>query len=210
MLKLRKLLIYIGLLLIPAAVAVALFVYTGSGYSLTEQEASDIAYQNAGVSGNEVTQVEVQKTQSGLHGSYKIRFSTADNQYTYTIDGQSGSILKHKSDKPDEKGPANSGAPENDSGATQESEESKPAVTKEAALTTALSNAGLAESSVTNIRNDLRDDAGGQVYDISFDYAASGLRYKYAVNAQSGAIVTYTTEYLPGVAATTTNTYTAQ
>ena len=41
----------------------------------------------------------------------------------------------------------------------------------------------LAEGSVTNLKTDLKTEGDGKVYNISFDYAASGLRYKYAVNA---------------------------
>lgn len=209
MLKMRKLLTYLGLLLIPAIIAVALFVFTGSGYRLSEQEASDIAYRNAGVSTTDVTQSQVRRTRSGLHGSYRISFSTAENQFTYTIDGQSGSILNHDSDRSEEGTDTSSSSDETSETTSPETPaSSSPAVTREAALTTALNHAGLAETSVTNIRNDLRDDAGGQVYDISFDYPTSGLRYKYAVNAQSGVIVTYTTEYLSG--ATTANPNNAQ
>lgn len=207
MLKTKKLLPYLALLLIPLVLAIVLFVYTGSGYRLSEQEASAIAYKNAGVSTNEVTQSQVTKTQAGFHGRYDVHFSTADDEFSYTIDGQSGSIVKHESKQAPKSAVGNS----EDSKETEpssQSVESSPTVTKEAALTTALNHAGLIESSVANIKNDLRDDAGGQVYDISFDYATNGLRYKYAINAQSGAIVTYTTEYLPGVAAS--NTYTAQ
>ena len=48
---------------------------------------------------------------------------------------------------------------------------------------------GLDEGSVTNLKTELKTEGSGKVYNISFDYAASGLRYKYAVNADSGAIV---------------------
>ena len=77
-----------------------------------------------------------------------------------------------------------------------------PPVSKDAAQTTALNHAGLAAGSVTNLTTDLKTEGDGKVYNISFDYAASGLRYKYAVNAESGAIVAYTTEYISGSTAT--------
>ena len=80
---------------------------------------------------------------------------------------------------------------------TQSSEsKDETAVSKETAQTIALNHAGLDEGSVTNLKTELKTEGDGKVYNISFDYAASGLRYKYAVNADSGAIVVYTTEYL--------------
>ena len=137
----------------------------------------------------------------GLHGSYEISFTTSDNHFEYTIDGQSGSILKHKSDHPTSKDEDDAQKGEEPKDETQPSEsKEETAVSKETAQTTALNHAGLAEGSVTNLKTELKTEGDGKVYNISFDYAASGLRYKYAVNADSGAIVAYTTEYLTGAA----------
>ena len=195
--KMKKLASYLILLAIPVAIAVALFVFNGSGYRLSEQDVADIAYKNAGVQTSEISQSAISKLRIGLHGSYSVSFTTPDNHFEYTIDGQSGSILKHKSDHPTSKD-------EDDTkkGEESQSSESKdePPVSKEAAQTTALNHAGLAEGSVTNLTVDLKTEGSGKVYNISFDYAVSHLRYKYAVNADSGAIVAYTTEYLTGVA----------
>ena len=162
---------------------------------MSEQDAADIAYKNAGVKTSEISQSTVSKSRSGLHGSYEISFTTSDNHFEYTIDGQSGSILKHKSDHPTSK---DEDDPKDETQPSENKEET--AVSKETAQTTALNHAGLAEGSVTNLKTDLKTEGDGKVYNISFDYAASGLRYKYAVNADSGAIVAYTTEYLTGAA----------
>ena len=43
--KTKKLVSYLILLAIPVAIAVALFVFNGSGYRLSEQDAADIALQ---------------------------------------------------------------------------------------------------------------------------------------------------------------------
>ena len=185
--KTKKLVSYLILLAIPVAIAVALFVFNGSGYRLSEQDVADIAYKNAGVQTSEISQSAISKLRIGLHGSYSVSFTTPDNHFEYTIDGQSGSILKHKSDHPTSKDEDDTKKGEETKDESQSSEsKDEPPVSKEAAQTTALNHAGLAEGSVTN--------------NISFDYAASGLRYKYAVNADSGAIVAYTTEYLTGAA----------
>lgn len=101
--KTKKLVSYLILLAIPVAIAVALFVFNGSGYRLSEQDAADIAYKNAGVQTSEISQSAISKLRIGLHGSYSVSFTTPDNHFEYTIDGQSGSILKHKSDHPTSK-----------------------------------------------------------------------------------------------------------
>ena len=62
-----------------------------------------IAYKNAGVQTSEISQSAISKLRIGLHGSYSVSFTTPDNHFEYTIDGQSGSILKHKSDHPTSK-----------------------------------------------------------------------------------------------------------
>ena len=186
--KMKKLVRYLLLLAIPVAIAAALFVFNGSGYRLSEQDAADIAYKNAGVKTSEISQSTVSKSRSGFYGNYEISFTTSDNHFEYTIDGLSGSILKYKSDhsmSKDVDGAQKGGEPKDET-----------AVSKETAQTTALNHAGLDEGSVTNLKTELKTEGNGKVYNISFDYAASGLRYKYAVNADSGAIVVYTTEYL--------------
>lgn len=199
--KMKKLASYLILLAIPVAIAVALFVFNGSGYRLSEQDVADIAYKNAGVQTSEISQSAISKLRIGLHGSYSVSFTTPDNHFEYTIDGQSGSILKHKSDHPTSKAEDDTKKGEETKDESQSSEsKDEPPVSKEAAQTTALNHAGLAEGSVTNLTVDLKTEGSGKVYNISFDYAVSHLRYKYAVNADSGAIVAYTTEYLTGVA----------
>ena len=197
--KMKKLASYLILLAIPVAIAVALFVFNGSGYRLSEQDVADIAYKNAGVQTSEISQSAISKLRIGLHGSYSVSFTTPDNHFEYTIDGQSGSILKHKSDHPTSKDEDDTKKGEETKDESQSSEsKDEPPVSKEAAQTTALNHAGLAEGSVTNLTVDLKTEGSGKVYNIS--YAVSHLRYKYAVNADSGAIVAYTTEYLTGVA----------
>ena len=177
--KMKKLVSYLLLLAIPVAIAAGLFIFNGSGYRLSEKDAADIAYKNAGVKTSEISQSTVSKARSGLHGSYEISFTTSDHPTSKDEDDT------QKSEEPKDE--------------TQPSEnKEETAVSKEAAQTTALNHAGLAEGSVTNLKTDLKTEGDGKVYNISFDYAASGLRYKYAVNADSGAIVAYTTEYLTG------------
>ena len=199
--KMKKLASYLILLAIPVAIAVALFVFNGSGYRLSEQDAADIAYKNAGVQTSEISQSAISKLRIGVHGSYSVSFTTPDYHFEYTFDGQSGSILKHKSDHPTSKDEDDTKKGEETKDESQSSEsKDEPPVSKEAAQTTALNHAGLAEGSVTNLTVDLKTEGSGKVYNISFDYAVSYLRYKYAVNADSGAIVAYTTEYLAGAA----------
>ena len=54
--KMKKLVGYLILLAIPVAIAAVLFIFNGSGYRLSEQDAADIAYKNAGVKTSEISQ----------------------------------------------------------------------------------------------------------------------------------------------------------
>ena len=163
--KIKKLVGYLILLAIPVAIAAALFVFNGSGYRLSEQDAADIAYKNAGVKTSEISQSTVSKSRSGFHGSYEISFTTSDNHFEYTIDGQSGSILKHKSDHPMSKDEDDAQKGEESKDETQASEsKDETAVSKETAQTTALNHAGLTEGSVTNLKTDLKTEGDGKVY----------------------------------------------
>ena len=174
--KMKKLASYLILLAIPVAIAVALFVFNGSGYRLSEQDVADIAYKNAGVQTSEISQSAISKLRIGLHGSYSVSFTTPDNHFEYTIDGQSGSILKHKSDHPTSKDEDDTKKGEETKDESQSSEsKDEPPVSKEAAQTTALNHAGLAEGSVTNLTVDLKTEGSGKVYNISFDYAAESI-----------------------------------
>ena len=137
--KMKKLVSYLLLLAIPVAIAAGLFIFNGSGYRLSEKDAADIAYKNAGVKTSEISQSTVSKARSGLHGSYEISFTTSDNHFEYTIDGQSGSILKHKSDHPTSKDEDDTQKSEEPKDETQPSEsKEETAVSKETAQTTAL------------------------------------------------------------------------
>ena len=99
--KMKKLVGYLILLAIPVAIAAGLFIFNGSGYRLSEQDAADIAYKNAGVKTSEISQSTVSKSRIWAYTEVmSISFTTSDNHFEYTIDGQSGSILKHKSDHP--------------------------------------------------------------------------------------------------------------
>ena len=70
--KMKKLVSYLILLISQLPLLLGLFVFNGSGYRLSEQDAADIAYKNAGVKTSEISQSTVSKARSGLHGSYEL------------------------------------------------------------------------------------------------------------------------------------------
>ena len=94
---------YLLLLAIPVAIAAGLFIFNGSGYRLSEKDAADIAYKNAGVKTSEISQSTVSKARSGFTEVMRLVSQRQTIHFEYTIDGQSGSILKHKSDHPTSK-----------------------------------------------------------------------------------------------------------
>lgn len=68
----------------------------------------------------------------------------------------------------------------------------KAAVSENDAKASALKHAGLKESDVTFIRQELEHDDGMQVYEIDFD--ANGKEYDYTIDAQTGEILSASEE----------------
>lgn len=74
-------------------IAGGIYAYQNTGYSLTAAQAQEIAYQNAGVSQSDVTYNRVEKDREDGKATYDVDFTTAEGEYSYTIDASTGSIM---------------------------------------------------------------------------------------------------------------------
>jgi len=132
--------------------------------------------------------------------TYDIDFTTADGDYSYTIDAQTGSILDRDFDK--------NGFASKSSTSTNQSSD-KAALGSQSGTTTApvtykvsdsqakeiaLKDAGLAETAVANLTVTLDTDDGQVHYDVDFDDLATNLDYDYQINADTGAIMEKSSE----------------
>ena len=93
--KMKKIIIG-GLAGSALLIAGGIYAYQHVGYSLSAAEAQEIAYQNAGVSPSDITFKEVDRDREDGKATYDIDFTTADGDYSYTIDASTGSIMQRQ------------------------------------------------------------------------------------------------------------------
>ena len=182
--KVKGLLI-IGVILAIFVVGGCVYAYNTFGYSLTKTEAQAVAYSNAGVSKSDVNYSKVSKEREGLTATYDVDFGTATTDYSYTIDASSGSILERDA----ERNNFHISSSQASSDSSTSASNSTTLVTRDQAKTTALSDAGLEESAVTNLTVQTDIDNGISVFEVVFHDGAAGLEYDYTVNAETGEII---------------------
>ena len=178
--KMKKIIIG-GLAGSALLIAGGIYAYQNTGYSLTAAEAQEIAYQNAGVSQSDVTYNRVEKDREDGKATYDVDFTTAEGEYSYTIDASTGSIMDRDHE---------SYVTSSQSSSQTASSASSDSQAKEIAL----KDAGLAETAVANLTVTLDTDDGQVHYDVDFDDLATNLDYDYQINADTGAIMEKSSE----------------
>ena len=203
--KMKKIIIG-GLAGSALLIAGGIYAYQHTGYSLTAAEAQEIAYQNAGVSQSDVTYNRVEKDREDGTATYDVDFTTAEGEYSYTIDASTGSIMDrdHESyvSSSQSSSQTASSASSNSSSSSAASSSSSAAssstvtykVSDSQAKEIALKDAGLAETAVANLTVTLDTDDGQVHYDVDFDDLATNLDYDYQINADTGAIMEKSSE----------------
>ena len=203
--KMKKIIIG-GLAGSALLIAGGIYAYQHTGYSLTAAEAQEIAYQNAGVSQSDVTYNRVEKDREDGTATYDVDFTTAEGEYSYTIDASTGSIMDrdHESyvSSSQSSSQTASSASSNSSSSSAASSSSSTAasstvtykVSDSQAKEIALKDAGLAETAVSNLTVKLDEDDGQVYYDVDFDDLATNLDYDYQINADTGAIMEKSSE----------------
>lgn len=167
------------------------FAYSASRYKISAEEAQAIALKNAGVADNDVMFSQVEKDSDDMRATYEVSFNTAEGEYDYTIDAESGSIIDRDYEATGMV-PATSSVTTtvaNPSSAAQVAAAPATAVTEAQAKETALKDAGLAETAVVNLLVQLDVENGKNYYDVDFDDTNTGLDYSYTIDAETGAIV---------------------
>ena len=183
-------------------IAGGIYAYQNTGYSLTAAQAQEIAYQNAGVSQSNVTYNRVEKDREDGKATYDVDFTTAEGEYSYTIDASTGSIMDREHETyTSSSQSASQTSSSSSSSSTASSSSSTTAsstvtykVSDSQAKEIALKDAGLAESAVSNLIVTLDTDDGQVHYDIDFDDLANNLDYDYQINVETGAIMEKSSE----------------
>lgn len=183
-------------------IAGGIYAYQNTGYSLTVAQAQEIAYQNAGVSQSDVTYNRVEKDREDGKATYDVDFTTAEGEYSYTIDASTGSIMDREHETyTSSSQSASQTSSSSSSSSTASSSSSTTAsstvtykVSDSQAKEIALKDAGLAESAVSNLTVTLDTDDGQVHYDVDFDDLANNLNYDYQINVETGAIMEKSSE----------------
>lgn len=183
-------------------IAGGIYAYQNTGYSLTAAQAQEIAYQNAGVSQSDVTYNRVEKDREDGKATYDVDFTTAEGEYSYTIDASTGSIMDREYETyTSSSQSASQTSSSSSSSSTASSSSSTTAsstvtykVSDSQAKEIALKDAGLAESAVSNLIVTLDTDDGQVHYDVDFDDLANNLDYDYQINVETGAIMEKSSE----------------
>ena len=199
--KMKKIIIG-GLAGSALLIAGGIYAYQNTGYSLTAAQAQEIAYQNAGVSQSNVTYNRVEKDREDGKATYDVDFTTAEGEYSYTIDASTGSIMDREHETyTSSSQSASQTSSSSSSSSTASSSSSTTAsstvtykVSDSQAKEIALKDAGLAESAVSNLIVTLDTDDGQVHYDVDFDDLATNLDYDYQINADTGAIMEKSSE----------------
>ena len=156
------------------------YTYTAPTASITEQEALDIAYADAGVT--EATLVKSKLEYDDGYLEYDFTFCAGGYKYEYEIDATNGRVLERE--KKRDKSYVQPVQP------TQPTQPTQPAagITADEALNIALTDAGFAASDVRVKENKFKNSKKkGAYYEVEF--YAGWLEYEYDIDATTGAIL---------------------
>ena len=146
---------------------------------LTADQALEIALKDAGLTKEQIHDLDVELDNDGGAVHYDVDFEVNDKDYDYEIDAESGNILKK--DVP--KAPA--AAPTSSSSSASSSSSKNIGRTK--ARDIALKHAGLSASQVRDLEVELDKEGGKSHYDVDFE--KGGYDYDYEIDAESGKIL---------------------
>ncbi|MDO5548719.1 MAG: PepSY domain-containing protein [Eubacteriales bacterium] len=155
---------------------------TSSDY-IGEKKAKKIALKDAGLTSSDVSALRVvlDIDDDGDDPTvYDVEFYAGNTEYDYEIDAVSGDILSKDAD-----------AEHIDASAANNSDADR--ISESKAKKTALKHAGLKESEVEYLTVKLDRDNG--IYEYEVEFYVGRLEYSYEINAVSGEIISYETDY---------------
>lgn len=144
--------------------------------AITEDQARNIALQDAGISEADATFVRVKQDQDDGVAVYEIEFYAGNTEYDYEIARQDGRIVSRDYDM--------------ESARPSATASSETAITLQQAKTIALNRVSGATESDLRIREDMDD--GYRVYEGEIRY--NGMEYEFTIDAASGNVVEWSAE----------------
>lgn len=180
-------------------------VLAGCSSSISQEEATTIALEHAGVAKEDAVSLSVQQEHEDGRDIFEVKFSTQDTEYSYDVAQKDGEIINYNYDST---GTPPAGASEGSSASgteaqavqeeidktqqDQSADESQAqavedAVDEATAINAALEHAGVTECYMHRVELDTED--GREVYEIEF--FSGNTEYDYTVARDTGEILSY-------------------
>ncbi len=199
----RKLAVLAGTLVLGALLA-------GCSGGVSQEEATTIALEHAGVAKEDAVSLSVQQEYEDGRDVFEVKFSTQDTEYSYDVAQKDGEIINYNYGKTgaalsgddgssqtgggqavqEEIGQTQSGiqqAQQEESAAQSQAQAVEDAVDEETAVSIAMEHAGVTECSIHRVELDTED--GRQVYEVEF--FAGNTEYDYTIDRETGEILSY-------------------
>ena len=180
-------------------------VLAGCSSSISQEEATTIALEHAGVAKEDAVSLSVQQEYEDGRDIFEVKFSTQDTEYSYDVAQKDGEIINYNYDSTGtppagaSEGSSASGteaqavqeeidkAQQDQSAAESQAQAVEDAVDEETAINAALKHAGVTEASFHRVELDYED--GREVYEIEF--FSGNTEYDYTVARDTGEILSY-------------------
>lgn len=199
----RRLAVLAGALVLGALLA-------GCSSSISQEEATTIALEHAGVAKEDAVSLSVQQEYEDGRDIFEVKFSTQDTEYSYDVAQKDGEIINYNYGKTGAALSGDDGSSQTGDGQAvqeeidqtqsgiqqaqqdQSADESQAqavedAVDEETAVSIALEHAGVTECSIHRVELDTED--GRQVYEVEF--FAGNTEYDYTIDRETGEILSY-------------------
>ena len=190
-------------------------VLAGCSSSISQEEATTIALEHAGVAKEEAVSLSVQQEYEDGRDIFEVKFSTQDTEYSYDVAQKDGEIINYNYGKTGAALSGDDGSSQTGDGQAQEEqavqeeidqtqsgiqqaqqEESaaqsqaqavEDAIDEATAESIAMEHAGVTECSIHRVELDTED--GRQVYEVEF--FAGNTEYDYTIDRETGEILSY-------------------
>lgn len=204
----RRLAVLAGALVLGALLA-------GCSGGVTQEEATTIALEHAGVAKEDAVSLSVQQEYEDGRDIFEVKFSTQDTEYSYDVAQKDGEIINYNYGKTGAALSGDDGSSQTGDGQAQEEqavqeeidqtqsgiqqaqqEESaaqsqaqavEDAIDEATAESIAMEHAGVTECSIHRVELDTED--GRQVYEVEF--FAGNTEYDYTIDRETGEILSY-------------------
>ena len=204
----RRLAVLAGALVLGALLA-------GCSSSISQEEATTIALEHAGVAKEDAVSLSVQQEYEDGRDIFEVKFSTQDTEYSYDVAQKDGKIINYNYGKTGAALSGDDGSSQTGDGQAQEeqavqeeidqtqsgiqqaqqdqsADESQAlavedAVDEDTAVSIAMEHAGVTECSIHRVELDTED--GRQVYEVEF--FAGNTEYDYTIDRETGEILSY-------------------